>query len=162
MERTNVYKRIFVPIDGSSAANLGLREALRLARQHGASVCLFHAVEESFVTSAGVAVMSPDELSKAFRDAGREILAKAEALARRWGVRARAVLGDPETGPVADAIIREAKRCKADLIVMGTHGRRGVRRLVMGSDAEQVLRETTVPVLMVRGATQRARRKASR
>ena len=157
-----MYKRIFVPIDGSSAANLGLREALRLARQHGASVCLFHAVEESFVTSAGVAVMSPDELSKAFRDAGREILAKAEALARRWGVRARAVLGDPETGPVADAIIREAKRCKADLIVMGTHGRRGVRRLVMGSDAEQVLRETTVPVLMVRGATQRARRKASR
>ena len=157
-----MYKRIFVPIDGSSAANLGLREALRLARQHGASVCLFHAVEESFVTSAGVAVMSPDELSKAFRDAGREILAKAEALARRWGVRARAVLGDPETGPVADAIIREAKRCRADLIVMGTHGRRGVRRLVMGSDAEQVLRETTVPVLMVRGATPRARRKASR
>ena len=157
-----MYKRIFVPIDGSSAANLGLREALRLARQHGASVCLFHAVEESFVTSAGVAVMSPDELSKAFRDAGREILTKAQALARRWGVRARAVLGDPETGPVADAIIREAKRCKADLIVMGTHGRRGVRRLVMGSDAEQVLRETTVPVLMVRGATPRARRKASR
>ena len=157
-----MYKRIFVPIDGSSAANLGLREALRLARQHGASVCLFHAVEESFVTSAGVAVMSPDELSKAFRDAGREILTKAQALARRWGVRARAVLGDPETGPVADAIIREAKRCRADLIVMGTHGRRGVRRLVMGSDAEQVLRETTVPVLMVRGATPRARRKASR
>ena len=157
-----MYKRIFVPIDGSSAANLGLREALRLARQHGASVCLFHAVEDSFVTSAGVAVMSPDELSKAFRDAGREILTKAQALARRWGVRARAVLGDPETGPVADAIIREAKRCKADLIVMGTHGRRGVRRLVMGSDAEQVLRETTVPVLMVRGATPTARRKASR
>ena len=157
-----MYKRIFVPIDGSSAANLGLREALRLARQHGASVCLFHAVEDSFVTSAGVAVMSPDELSKAFRDAGREILAKAQALARRRGVRARAVLGDPEMGPVADAIIREAKRCKADLIVMGTHGRRGVRRLVMGSDAEQVLRETTVPVLMVRGATPRARRKASR
>ena len=157
-----MYKRIFVPIDGSSAANLGLREALRLAKQHGASVCLFHAVEDSFVTSAGVAVMSPDELSKAFRDAGREILTKAQALARRWGVRARAVLGDPETGPVADAIIREAKRCRADLIVMGTHGRRGVRRLVMGSDAEQVLRETTVPVLMVRGATPRARRKASR
>ena len=157
-----MYKRIFVPIDGSSAANLGLREALRLAKQHGASVCLFHAVEDSFVTSAGVAVMSPDELSKAFRDAGREILTKAQALARRWGVRARAVLGDPETGPVADAIIREAKRCRADLIVMGTHGRRGVRRLVMGSDAEQVLRETLVPVLMVRGPTPRARRKASR
>jgi nucleotide-binding universal stress UspA family protein len=162
MERTNVYKRILVPVDGSSAANLGLREALQLARQHGASVCLFYAVDESFVTSAGVAVMSPDELSKAFRDAGREILAKAEALARRRGVRARAVLGEPGTGPVADAIIREAKRCKADLIVMGTHGRRGVRRLVMGSDAEQVLRETPVPVLMVRGATPTARRKAGR
>ena len=125
MKRTNVYKRILVPIDGSSAANLGLREALRLARQHGATLCLFHAVEEPFVTSAGVAVMSPDELLKAFRDAGREILAKAEALARRRGVRARAVLSEREAGPVADSIVREAKRCKADLIVMGTHGRRG-------------------------------------
>ena len=157
-----MYKRIFVPIDGSSAANLGLREALQLAKQHGASVCLFYAVDDSFVTSAGVAVMSPDELLEGFRDAGRKILAKAEALARRSGVRARTVLGEPEGGPVADSIIREAKRYKADLIVMGTHGRRGVRRLVMGSDAEQVLRETLVPVLMVRGPTPRARRKASR
>lgn len=156
-----MYKRILVPIDGSSAANLGLREALRLARQDGATVCLFHAVDQSFVTSAGVVVMSPDQLLKTFRDAGREILAKAQALARRKGVRARAVLGEPETGSVADSIIREAKRCKADLIVMGTHGRRGVRRLVMGSDAEHVLRETSVPVLMVRGATPTPRRKAA-
>jgi nucleotide-binding universal stress UspA family protein len=162
MEQADVYKRIFVPIDGSSAANLGLREALQLAKQHGASVCLFYAVDDSFVTSAGVAVMSPDELLKGFRDAGRKILAKAEALARRSGVRARTLLGRPEAGPVADSIIREAKRYKADLIVMGTHGRRGVRRLVMGSDAEQVLRETPVPVLLVRGATPKARRKASR
>ncbi|MCC6609347.1 MAG: universal stress protein [Burkholderiales bacterium] len=147
-----MYKRILVPIDGSSTANLGLKEALRLAKQQGAAVCLFHTVDESFITAAGEGMVFTDEMFKALRDAGRKILARAEALARKHGVQARSVLTETLAGSAADAIIREAKRCKADLIVMGTHGRRGVRRLVMGSDAEQVLRKTPVPVLLVRGA----------
>jgi nucleotide-binding universal stress UspA family protein len=55
-------------------------------------------------------------------------------------------------GPVADVVVREAGRQRADLVVIGTHGRRGVRRLVLGSDAEQVVRASRVPVLLVRGA----------
>jgi nucleotide-binding universal stress UspA family protein len=73
-------------------------------------------------------------------------------------VQARTVLVETLAGPAADAIVAEAKKWKADLIVMGTHGRRGVRRLVMGSDAEQVLRETPVPVLLVRARAARSRR----
>ena len=152
-----MYKRIFVPIDGSKTANLGLEEALRLARQQGASVCLFHAVDEFFFAAAGEGVMVPEEVFRSLRDTGRKILAKAEALARKSGVRVRTVLVETMAGPAADAIVREAKKWKADLIVMGTHGRRGVRRIVMGSDAEQVLRETPVPVLLVRGRPARSR-----
>ena len=152
-----MYKRILVPIDGSSTANRGLREAVRLAKQQGAALCLFHVVDETFLVTAGDGMAFPDELFKSLRNEGRKILTRAEALARKSGVRARAVLAERITGPAADAIVREARRCKADLIVMGTHGRRGVRRLVMGSDAEQVLRETPVPVLLVRAAPARAK-----
>jgi nucleotide-binding universal stress UspA family protein len=55
--------------------------------------------------------------------------------------------------------VREAKKCKADLIVMGTHGRRGFNRMVLGSDAEGVLRTALVPVLMVRSPEQKTRAK---
>jgi nucleotide-binding universal stress UspA family protein len=59
------------------------------------------------------------------------------------------VLHEPVTKRVADEVLREAKRWEADLIVMGTHGRRGVQRLVLGSDAEQVVRQAEIPVLLV-------------
>ncbi len=155
-----MYKRIFVPVDGSSTSNLGLKEALRLAKQHRARLCLFHAVDELFVAAAAEGMVLPDEVFASLREAGRKVLAKAAALARRSGVQARTVLVETVAAPAADAIVREAKKWKADLIVMGTHGRRGVRRLVMGSDAEQVLRETPVPVLLVRGrARPRTRRR---
>jgi len=153
-----MYKRIFVPVDGSSTSTLGLKEALRLAKQHRAKLCLFHAVDELFVAAAAEGMVLPDEVFAPLREAGRKILAKSSALARKSGIQARTVLVETVAGPAADAIVREAKKWKADLIVMGTHGRRGVRRLVMGSDAEQVLRGTPVPVLLVRGrAKARAR-----
>ncbi len=157
-----MYKRILVPVDGSSTASRGLKEALRIARQQGASLVLFYAVDESFIMAAGDGMVFPENVFTSLRVAGQKILAKAAALARKSGVRARTVLAESMAGPVAESIIREAKRCKADLIVMGTHGRRGVRRLVMGSDAEQVLRETPVPVLLVRGVAAAGRGKRGR
>ena len=62
------------------------------------------------------------------------------------------VLVESITRPVADVIVREARKWKADLIVIGTHGRRGLRRVVMGSDAEQVVRSAPAPVLLIRAA----------
>lgn len=153
-----MYKRIFVPVDGSSTSNLGLKEALRLAKQDGARLCLFHAVDELFIAAAAEGMALPDEVFASLREAGRKILARAASLARKSGVQARTVLVETLAGPAADAIVAEAKKWRADLIVMGTHGRRGVRRLVMGSDAEQVLRETPVPVLLVRARAARSRR----
>lgn len=152
-----MYKRILVPLDGSNTANLGLKEALRLARSQKASLCLLHVVDEFFVTQAGEGMVFADQMFEGLRDAGKRILSAGVAEARKRRIRARAVLAETMTGRVADVIVRQARTWKADLIVIGTHGRRGVRRVVMGSDAEQVLRETPVPVLLVRGRAARSR-----
>lgn len=147
-----MYKRILVPVDGSSTSKRGLTEALRLARAGKARLCLLHVVEEFFVTQAGEAIVYAEDIFSAMRASGKRVLASAEAAARKQGVRSRTVLVESTTRPVADVVIREARRWKADLIVLGTHGRRGVRRIVMGSDAEQIVRTTRVPVLLVRAA----------
>jgi K+-sensing histidine kinase KdpD len=70
----------------------------------------------------------------------------------------KAVLAESRGGTIADAILSQARKAKADLIVIGTHGRRGLSRVLMGSDAEAVVRESRVPVLLVR-SPQRAPRK---
>jgi len=150
-----MYKRILVAVDGSGTANRGLKEALRLAKAHQARICLLHVVEEFFITQAGEAAMYAEQMFKTLRAEGRRILSRAQALARRQGLRARPVLVESVTQPVANIIIREARKWNADLIVLGTHGRRGIRRVVMGSDAEQVVRATPVPVLLVRAPGRR-------
>jgi nucleotide-binding universal stress UspA family protein len=82
---------------------------------------------------------------------GRRLLERTRLSAKKLGVDAETVLREPVVKRVADTILSEAKTWRADLIVMGTHGRRGVRRVVLGSDAEQILRQAEVPVLLVRG-----------
>ena len=86
----------------------------------------------------------------ALREGGRKILAEAEAKSRKSGVACEAVLLETHGRRVADVIIEQAPKRHAELIVLGTHGRRGVSRMVMGSDAEGVVRGTRVPVLLVR------------
>jgi nucleotide-binding universal stress UspA family protein len=147
----NAYRRILVAVDGSPASNKGLREALRLAKSEEAELCIFHMVNEfyAFAMPEGGAVVA--DLVPALREGGRRILAKAETAAKKEQVPFRTLLRETVGGSAADAIVREAKKQRADLIVLGTHGRRGVRRMVLGSDAEQVVRTAPVPVLLVRG-----------
>jgi nucleotide-binding universal stress UspA family protein len=147
-----MYKRILVPVDGSATANRGLKEALRLAKAHRARLCLLHVVEEFFVAQAGEAIAYAEEMFDALKASGRKVLARAQATARSRGARSSTVLVESIAQPVADVIVRQARRFKADLIVLGTHGRRGVRRMVLGSDAEQVLRRAPCPVLLVRAS----------
>jgi nucleotide-binding universal stress UspA family protein len=90
-------------------------------------------------------------LLKELRERGQTILNDAASSARKQGVEADTDTVETPLGPVGAAIVEYAERWPADLIVLGTHGRRGVRRLVMGSDAEYVVRTTPVPVLLVRG-----------
>ena len=145
----SAYKRILAAVDGSKASNKGLREALRLAKSEGARLVLLNVVDEfpAFATLEAPAI----DLTPMLREGGKRILARAQAAARKAGVKPLVVMRETIGGPAADAIVREAKKQRADLIVLGTHGRRGVRRMLLGSDAGQVVSLSSVPVLLVRG-----------
>jgi nucleotide-binding universal stress UspA family protein len=145
-----------VPIDGSAASRAGLNEAIRIAKSQGSRIRLVHIVNDVILENGyGSGVYATDAL-EVLRRAGQGILDAAQALAQREGVKAESLLLESVAESAADLIIAQAKNWTPDLIVMGTHGRRGLARLVMGSDAESVVRSTTIPVLLVRGTLSRS------
>jgi len=145
------YRRILVPVDGSRASNLGLREAIRLAKGQRARLQLVHVADQHYVLMSGMEVgVRIDELMESIEQAGRRVLRDAEAVVKRNRLSCSSVLLETMTGPAADPIVRQARKWRADLIVIGTHGRRGLKRVVMGSDAEQIVRTSPVPVMLVR------------
>jgi nucleotide-binding universal stress UspA family protein len=145
------YKRILVPVDGSKPSNLGLREAMRLARGQRARLQLVHVVDQHYaLMSAPEAGAQIGAVIQALKQGGRRVLRSAEARVKAGHVPCTSVLLETLARPAADLIVRQAKKWRADLIVLGTHGRRGVSRLVMGSDAEQIVRTSPVPVMLVR------------
>lgn len=149
-----MFKRILVPVDGSATSNQGLQQAIQLAKDQKASLLLLHVVDESALIQSAIADGALfDDLIKSLTENGKKILLKAEELARQKRVKAHTALVENWLGPVADAILKQAKKFRADLIVIGTHGRRGGARLIMGSDAESVVRQSSVPVLLIRSKT---------
>ncbi len=148
-----VYQRILVPVDGSAASVRGLEEAVKFAKSTGATLDLIHVVDE-FVLTMQPAPVAWQTLAEALRASGEKVLADAAAVVREHNVPFTTELLKANDNGAAGAIIEHAKKLSADLIVMGTHGRRGLRRLTLGSDAELVLRSSPVPVLMVRAETQ--------
>ncbi len=146
-----MYERILVPVDGSPTSNQGLAEAIQLAKLTGAKLRLVHAVDElSFAMNADAFGAYAGELIAVVRKAGEETLQKAKAQVEAAGIAVDTVLRDSFGGRVFELVVDEASQWSADLIVLGTHGRRGVGRALMGSDAEQIARLATVPVLLVR------------
>jgi len=143
------FKRIMVPVDGSPTAAKGLAVAMRLAKESGANLLLLHVVDEFPAFATPDAGASSVPLIDALRETGRETLAAVAASAKDPAVAPETALVENFGKRVADAIVDEAVRWKADLIVMGTHGRRGVRRALLGSDADLVVRYSPVPVLLV-------------
>jgi nucleotide-binding universal stress UspA family protein len=153
-----MYQRILVPVDGSHTSTLGLQKAVRIARDRRARLRLISVVDEFVVTQNFEGFINIGDLINSLRAAGKKAIRKALALTRKHGVKADSALYETMGGRVSDVIVREAKRWRADLIVMGTHGRRGFNRTVLGSDAEAVLRTTPVPVLLVRCPESKKRR----
>lgn len=145
-----MYKKILVPIDGSPASTRGLDEAIKLAKNQNAELRLIHVLNEWLTVSPDASGTTTVEAAKGLRESGNAILDEGDSRARRAGVTPNTVLLEQIGSPVGAAIVKNAEEWQADLIVCGTHGRRGVRRLVLGSDAEYVLRHTRVPVLMIR------------
>ena len=151
-----MYQRILVAVDGSPTANLGLQEAVRLAKLTGGRLRLMHCIDDLSLSLAmgaynldGAGAYIGGWLS-ALRSNGEALLRDAAAVAQAACVQAETLMGQDFAGPVWEQIIAEAGQWKADLIVLGTHGRRGIGRAVLGSSAEAVLRHAAVPVLLVR------------
>jgi nucleotide-binding universal stress UspA family protein len=143
-----MYKRILVPVDGSRTATRALREAMRLAKDQKGKLRLLCVLDDSVLMPLPEGTVHVPEIYQALEDGGRAVIRKAMAEVRKQGLHASAILYR-RLSPVANIIVQQARCWHADLIVLGTHGRRGIKRMVMGSDAEAVLRSATVPVLLV-------------
>lgn len=143
------FRKILHPTDFSKASDAAFKKAIELARQERAALRLVHVLappavllEDSFMTAKTWA-----ELTTAGRREAQRRLAPLLAKARKARVRASAAVLE---GMVFEEIVREAQRRRADLIVMGTHGRTGVARFFLGSVAARVLALARCPVLTVR------------
>lgn len=146
-----MYQRILVPVDGSETANKALVAALQLARDFGGRVRLIHVVEEmAYLTGYEQYGGYSAELIKVMRETGAKVLNDAMAIAQAAGVEADNLLYDNFGGRLAEVVADAAKQWNADLIVVGSHGRRGMSRLLLGSGTEQILRLAPVPVLVIR------------
>ena len=148
-----MYKRILVAIDDSKMAEGALQEALALAKLHGTQVRVVHAVESPYAypdTWYGEAQVDLEALREIWRQAGRRVLENANACARQAGITVETALLEQNGHRVSDVIRDEATRWRADLVVVGTHGRRGIEHLLLGSVAEAIARTAPVSVLLVR------------
>lgn len=145
-----MYQKILVPVDGSTTSECALQEAIRLAQQQRAQLELVHVfedvlywVDESYINYA--------ELQETIRASSEKILTQAQALVQQAGLTAETKLLEAKSQRIANILVAEAERWQAELIVIGTHGRTGFSRLVLGSVAEGVVRTASMPVLLVRG-----------
>jgi nucleotide-binding universal stress UspA family protein len=157
-KKVSVYRQLLVPFDGSPTSDKALDEAIRLARLTGARLRLLHVVDElSYVNGFETATNYINEIVPLMQAAGEKLLALARQKAQAQGVDADSVLVVGGPGRICEHVAEQARSAQADLIVVGSHGRRGIGRVLLGSDAEQIVRTAPVPVLVVRGAEDAAR-----
>src|ERR1019366_6170575 len=122
-----MYKKILVPVDGSSASMQGLREAVRFAKDQKARLRIMHVVDETVLAQYPEALDATGQLLATFIDDGKKTLNDAVTLAKRQGIKAEYVLYNKLLGALSDLILREAKKWQAATILLGTEAKRGVR-----------------------------------
>jgi len=141
-----LYERILVPTDGSGATERAVREAVDLAAAHGATIHALYVLNTASFASIPTE-SSVEGVSEMLEREGDIALDEVETVANERGVPVERVKLD---GSPSREIVRYAEREGCDLVVMGTHGRGGIDRLLLGSVAEKVVRSSSVPVLTVR------------
>jgi nucleotide-binding universal stress UspA family protein len=141
------YRKILCPVDFDETSAQALKEAVAIAAPGGGTVCLLHVVQINPLAAQGAAEgLSAGELYDTQVEFARRQL---EQMVKELPAGLKHELAT-EIGEPADIIVAEEKNLGADLVVMATHGRRGLKRLVLGSVAERVVRESSVPVLTIR------------
>lgn len=146
-----MYERILVPYDGSPTSDEALAEAVQLAKLCSSRLRLIHVVDPLlYITGFEVGAVYANEILPGLLAAGEELLRKARDPIEAQGLVVESEVIQSSGERVARIIVEQTVLWKADLVVIGTHGRRGVDRVLMGSDAELVARTSPVPVLLVR------------
>jgi nucleotide-binding universal stress UspA family protein len=149
-----MYKRIAVAVDGSDTSTAALSEAVKLAKTMDSTLLLLYVCEEMPVVwnMEGMAPYPLEDVTKALVESGKQLLQKDKARVAEAGVKVETRLVEDYNGRIGAVISKEAAQWLADLLVVGTHGRKGLDHLLMGSVSEGVMRTATMPVLLVRGA----------
>jgi nucleotide-binding universal stress UspA family protein len=146
-----MFERILVPIDGSATSKRGVREAIAIAKLTGARIKLMHVFEPPLLgIGSEAALLRGDDIYNVARDAGQNLLSDAAASVKAAGIPVDEQLLEHGGKRLCEQVADTASEWRASLIVLGSHGRRGLRRMLLGSDAEQILRTAPVPVLLVR------------
>lgn len=151
-----MYERILVAVDGSQSSVLAVEQAIVVAKASGAEVKVLFVADDSDLFFE-VSYRDPADLMKEVMNFGQKILAATVDRFNAAGVPCvtRLLERTNSPGQIANTIVGEAHHWNADLIVLGTHGRRGIRRLVMGSVSEGVICKTSLPVLLIRSETEK-------
>jgi nucleotide-binding universal stress UspA family protein len=147
-----MFKRILVAVDGSHMADQALQEAIKLGKEMQSQLHIVHVVDTLNI-NVDNEFTSPPEFTNAIIKNGQAVLRKAEAVAKKAGVAVESHLIEIDTlgHRIPEMIAADAEAWPADLIVLCTHGRKGLSHLFMGSVAEGVVRVATKPVLLIRG-----------
>ena len=147
-----MYQRILVSTDGSSLSKKAVASAIDLAATCGAELVAMKVVprypQAYFEGSIPLSAQEIGRIEKQWQDAAQQNLQAVEKAAKAKGVRCKVLTVKSDV--VSDAIIATARRQKADLVVMASHGRKGIKRLLLGSETQQVLTHCHTPVLVLR------------
>lgn len=147
-----MYQRILVATDGSTLSKKAVRSSIDLAAAMGAELVALNVVPRYPMSyfEGGVTISVDDvaRTEKRWADFGQEVVDRVRDSAKAQGVKAKAVTA--QSDHVAESIMAAAKKHKCDLVVMASHGRKGIKRVLLGSETQQVLTHSTVPVLVLR------------
>lgn len=147
-----MYQRILVATDGSKLSTKAVNSAIELAALAGAELIALKVIprypQSYFEGSVPLSAEDVARVEQKWCDDGRSVVDAVKAAGEAQGVKVKAILAKSDV--VSDALIAAAKKHKADLIVMASHGRKGVKRLLLGSETQQVLTHSEIPVLVLR------------
>ena len=147
-----MYQRILVATDGSTLSKKAVRSAIELAGAVGAELVALYVVPRYPVSyfEGGVTISTQDvaRVEKEWNDKGQAVVDAVQKAAQSQGLTAKAVVARSDL--VAESILAAAKKHKCDLVVMASHGRKGIKRILLGSETQHVLTHSSIPVLVLR------------
>ena len=147
-----MYQRILVATDGSTLSKKAVRSAIKLASGLDAELVALYVVPRYPMTyfEGGMSISSEEvsRTEKRWADKGQAVVDEVQQAAQGQGIKAKGVIARSDL--VAESIISIAKKHKCDLIVMASHGRKGLKRVLLGSETQHVLTHSTIPVLVLR------------